>query len=149
MIGPPRFTPEEKRFASELRATLGIAADEDLRSGAKGPVSDIVVPFGTATGKGSTDVGDVSWNVPTVGLGIATAARGIPGHSWSFVACSGSPMGTRGSVTAAKVLAATAVDLLERPEIIAAAEKEFEQRKGKRRYEGANGTEPPPDRLDE
>jgi len=63
----------------------------------------------------SSDVGDVSWLVPTMGFGTATAVPGTPGHSWQNVACAGSTIGRKGMVNAAKVLALTATDLLTQP----------------------------------
>lgn len=81
-------------------------------------------------GGASTDVGDVSWNVPTVGLSTATWVPGTPAHSWQAVAASGAPIGTKGALNAARVLALTAVTLLQSPQTVAQARQEFEHRRG-------------------
>jgi aminobenzoyl-glutamate utilization protein B len=83
-------------------------------------------------GGASTDVGDVSWNVPTVGLSTATWVPGTPAHSWQAVAASGAPIGTKGALTAAKVLALTTVALLQSPQTVTAAKNELAQRRGAR-----------------
>ena len=67
---------------------------------------------------GSTDVAEVSWIVPTAGFTIATAAKDIPWHSWAATACHGTAAGRKGAVIAAKVIAATGIDLLTNPELI-------------------------------
>ena len=64
---------------------------------------------------GSTDVGDVSWAVPTVQMRGATYAIGTPGHSWQLTAQGKSPLAHKGMVHAAKAMAGTAVDVLQRP----------------------------------
>lgn len=79
--------------------------------------------FADAPNKGSTDVGDISWFVPTCGLRVARFAADSPGHSWQNVACIGSSIGEKGTMTAAKVLAASALDLLEKPDILTAARR--------------------------
>jgi aminobenzoyl-glutamate utilization protein B len=85
-------------------------------------------------GYGSTDVGDVSWVVPTINFRVATFVPGTPGHSWQAVACSGSSLGRKGMVVAAKALAASALELLTVPAELAAARASFEKRKAGRTY---------------
>lgn len=147
MIGPPKFTPDEMEFAKQIRQSLGLAEDEDLETGDSGPISQQIEEFKTILGYGSTDVGDVSWAVPTVGLNVSTAARDIPGHSWSLVACSGSSMGPRGAQTAAQVLACTAIEIFENPEVITKAKEEFEKRRAGAEYENMIGDAVPPEKL--
>jgi aminobenzoyl-glutamate utilization protein B len=74
---------------------------------------------------GSTDVGDVSWVTPTVQMGAGTAIIGTPGHSWQMVAQGKTPAAHKGMIHGAKVMAATAVDLLTDAELLAAARAEF------------------------
>ena len=74
---------------------------------------------------GSTDVGDVSWIMPTAQLCVACQAFGTPGHSWQTVAQSATTFAHKGMLTAAKVLAATAVEIMEHPELAAAAQEEL------------------------
>lgn len=147
-VGPPTFAPKEIEFAKELRSNLGINDLEDLADGARGPLLDRILEGTPKINNGSTDVGDVSWNVPTAGLQVATAARGIPGHSWSFVACSGTSMGERGAQTAARVLAATAIELLENPRVIADAKAEFDAKRAGNTYQSFIDKGPPPERLE-
>ena len=77
---------------------------------------------------GSTDVGDVSWLTPTVQMRASCFTAHAPGHSWQNVSCGASPIGDKGTVQAAKVLACAAIDLFEKLEIIEAAKKEHQQR---------------------
>ena len=81
-------------------------------------------------GGASTDVGDVSWNVPTVGLSTATWVPGTSAHSWQAVAASGAPIGAKGALNAARVLALATVTLLQSPQTVAQARQEFMQRRG-------------------
>ncbi|HET8897502.1 MAG TPA: hypothetical protein VFN09_01785, partial [Rhodanobacteraceae bacterium] len=77
-----------------------------------------------------TDVGDVSWNVPTVGLYTATWVPGTPAHSWQAVAASGMSIGAKGALNAAKAMALTAVALYQSPATLRQARVEFERRRG-------------------
>lgn len=94
----------------------------------------LVINQSGAAGRGSTDVGDVSWTVPTTGFTTACWVPGTPGHSWQAVACGSQPMARRGMNLAARVLAATAWDLMTSPQILADAKAELEQRLGRRQY---------------
>ena len=75
-------------------------------------------------------MGDVSWNVPTVGLKAATWVPGTPGHSWQAVACGGTEMGIKGLMVAAKTMALTAIDLYTDPLLIDKAKEEFIKARG-------------------
>ncbi|MBL8827877.1 MAG: amidohydrolase [Planctomycetaceae bacterium] len=145
-IGAPQFTDDEIKFATELRQNIGVNEGRDTTLGA---LDTTIGNFTSDVTNGSTDVGDVSWVVPTTGLSIATSARGVPGHSWSTVACAGSPIGTRGSIVAAKVLATTTLDIFEQPERVAAAKADFERRKGTVVYKVLLPPGPAPTRLDD
>ena len=79
---------------------------------------------------GSTDVSDVSWVTPTVGLSTATFVPGSAGHSWQNVVAAGSSIGLKGAHLAAKTLALTTAELFQSPETVAAAKTEFERRRG-------------------
>lgn len=144
-VGAPKFSSDEQAFAAELRKELGLAADSESAN----PIDVAIGKFGSESTDGSTDVGDVSWVVPTAGLNVATAARGVPGHSWSNVACSGSPLGRRGALVAAKVMAATAFDLFENRSLVDEAKADFERRKGSIEYRAILEAGPPPERLDD
>jgi len=122
-LGGISYDAEERAFATEIRATLG---DDLPPLEAAGQVQ----PFAFRQSMGSTDVGDVSWAVPTVGFGTATWVPGTPAHSWQAVAAGGTSIGHKGMLRAAELLAVTAVDLFQNPELRAAARDEFEGRRG-------------------
>jgi aminobenzoyl-glutamate utilization protein B len=131
-VGPPRFTAEDKAFARQLQGTVAAqfgvketkVLDETIQEIPKEPPAE----------KGSTDVGDISWNVPTGGLGTACFAAGSPGHSWQVVAAAGSPIAHKGMLVAAKALALTTVDLLQDPKLIQDAKADFQTRMKQRQY---------------
>ncbi len=130
-VGPPAYTDEENLFAARLQAPLVAEFGTQFEE----PIETRVRPPATAeTSKGSTDVGDISWRVPTGGLRTACLAAGSPGHSWQNVAAIGSSIGEKGIVYAAKALAVTALDLLEKPELVAAARADWEQKMEGRKY---------------
>ena len=121
------FDEEELMFAVKLQSTM--SSPRPLANIAK--VSDI----SGQVGKGSTDVGDVSWVVPTTGFNTACWVPGTPGHSWQAVACGGTEIARRGMDLAARVLATTALDLFKSPEVITEAKAEHSRRRGDREYE--------------
>jgi len=137
-VGGPQWTEEEKAFAEKITATLP--------PGAKRPPASEVVPYQVGSeGLASTDVGDVSYVTPTVGLSVATWAPGTPGHSWQAVAASGSSIGVKGAVVAAKTLALTAADLFLSPETLSAAKAELNERRGADfKYDSMAGDRKPP-----
>ena len=104
-----------------------------------------VLPFRFTESKGSTDVGDVSWTVPTVGLSTATWVPGTAAHSWQAIAAGGTSIGIQGMMVAAKTLALTAQALFLAPSHLKAATVEFEQRRGPDFvYEALLGDRAPP-----
>ncbi len=121
-LGPLPFTAEEQQFARDLQRASGVEP-----RGLDGTIQPLR-PQPPDPTLGSTDVAAVSWRVPTLNLRVTTVPAGVPGHSWPVVACSGSSMGHRGMIHAAKVLAATAVDLLEDGATRAAIRAEFERK---------------------
>jgi aminobenzoyl-glutamate utilization protein B len=137
-VGGVQWDASEQAFATKISTTF---AKADLGSGSERDVQ----PIGARMSFGSTDVGDVSWTVPTIGFRTATWVPGTPGHSWQAVAAGGMSIGLKGMENASKVLALTAVDLLSRPELITAAREEFERRRGPDfRYASAVGDRAPP-----
>jgi len=122
-LGGPRYDENDHLFAHAIAKTLP--------GGRYEPGSEAIIePFAIKQSKGSTDVGDVSWNVPTVGLGTATFVPGTGLHTWQAVATGGTPLAHKGTLLAAEVLAATAIDLLSQPELVSAATAEFNKRRG-------------------
>jgi len=135
-LGPPRFAPEDHDFAKQIQATLSA---EDIaaayRRGGIPPVKDEalaerLMPLDRplSQGVGSTDVGSVSWKVPTVQARGATHAVGTAGHSWQIVAQGKAGAAHKGLEHVAKVMAGTAADLFARPEAVAAAKAEHAAR---------------------
>jgi aminobenzoyl-glutamate utilization protein B len=115
-----QLTDEDTEFATRLQQTIDKPRSLDS-------VGEVEQRTG-GTGMGSTDVGDVSWVVPTSGFSTACFVPGVPGHSWQAVASGGTNIGRRGMNLAAKVLAATAWDLFSRPEHLAAGKTELQRR---------------------
>ncbi|MFN8354325.1 MAG: amidohydrolase [Spirosomataceae bacterium] len=124
-VGGIIYTDEEKKFAEKLSESLGEG---------KKPIEDAakVEPMQTddPLKGGSTDVGDVSWAVPTVGLVTATWVPGTASHSWQAVACSGMTIGQKGLIVAAKTLALTGLDLFKDTSLIEKARVEWLQKRG-------------------
>ena len=135
-LGAPPFDEADRTYARQIQGTLtaediasafaraGVSPRKDL------PLCDFVVPYGTkgVPMLGSTDVGDVSWSVPTVQARVATHAIGTPLHTWQATAQGKSGQAKKGMVTAAKVMAATAVEALEDPGLIARAKADYAAR---------------------
>jgi aminobenzoyl-glutamate utilization protein B len=95
-------------------------------------------------GMASTDVGDVSWVVPTTGLSTATYVPGVVSHTWQASAVSGTTIGTKGMLVAAQTLARTAIDLMTSPSLVAEVRAEFDERRGNGTYESFVGDREPP-----
>jgi aminobenzoyl-glutamate utilization protein B len=141
-LGPPPFDEADRRAAAEFQATL---TDEDIeaafrRAGvpvrAGVPLCDAIIPADArpAGGVGSTDVGDVSWVVPTVQARGATYAIGTPGHSWQLTAQGKMPAAHKGLVHVAKVMAGTALDVIRDETLLARAKADHAARVGKTPY---------------
>ncbi len=146
-VGVPSYTEEEQAFAAGLADSVEMKGDalpgaaaaefpdiadyvrEKSGNGTKA-LNDFLIPYRyrETQGMGSTDVGDVSWCIPTAQLHVLTFAAGSPGHSWQNVSCGKTSIGHKGLLTAGKVLAATAIDLCEDPELVKAAQEEFEKK---------------------
>ncbi|GAB3295275.1 M20 family metallopeptidase [Hymenobacter humi] len=135
-VGGVSYTPEETAFGKQIQATLGFAAPAVEAAGS-------IAPFALRDGGGSSDVGDVSYVVPTVGLTAATWIPGTPAHSWQAVACSGQEVGTKGMMVAAKTMTLTAIDLFTNPELLAKATAEFKQDVGDYIYKPLLGDRKP------
>ena len=121
-LGPIPFTAEEQEFAKEIQRATGVDP-----KGLDGTVQPWAAPKPYPEG-GSTDVGDVSWLVPTLGMSATTAPLDAPWHAWPVVACGGMSIGHKGLVYAAKVLAATMVDLFEDAKTVQAIQAEFREK---------------------
>jgi aminobenzoyl-glutamate utilization protein B len=123
-VGGVTYSDEEKLFAEKLARTL-YGKPPAIETAA------MVQPLNPdATGSASSDVGDVSWTVPTTGLTAATWVPGTPAHSWQAVACGGTGIALKGMVVAAKTIALTAIDLFTTPELVAKGKAELAKRRG-------------------
>ncbi|WP_222983765.1 amidohydrolase [Flagellimonas meishanensis] len=123
-VGGVTYTDEERAFAEQISKSLGYDKLDMERATSVQPYQE------EARAYGSTDVGDVSFTVPTVGMGAATWVPGTPAHSWQAVAAGGTSIGTKGMMVAAKTLTMMAIDLYENPEIVTKAKAELEERRG-------------------
>jgi len=126
-VGGFSYNNEEAAFAKKIQATLPKKKIESLSN------TKLIAPFEVRErgSGGSTDVGDISWVVPTAGLRTATWVPGTSAHSWQAVAAGGMSIGHKGMMMAAKVLANTAMELFNSPDVIAAGKAELERRVGK------------------
>lgn len=131
-VGAPRFSEEEKAFARRMQEPL----IEEFGTSFPLAIDEKIHPLDVVAGstKGSTDVGDISWHVPTAGIRTACFAAESPGHSWQNVACIGATIGEKGLLYASKVLAISAVELLENAELLAAAKADWRSRMKDREY---------------
>ena len=135
-VGGVMYTAEEIIFAKKLQPTfLGKFTPIDFAA--------MVKPLQIETNLGSTDVGDVSYAVPTVGVDAATWVPGTSAHSWQAVAAGGTDIGIKGMMVAAKTMTYTVIDLFTNPELIRKAKEEFIQTKGDYQYKALLGDRKP------
>lgn len=138
-LGPVPFDDDDRAFAARIQDTL---TREEIGSACRGagidayegPICDFVVPREAKPEPmvASTDVGDVSWVVPTVQAHVATFAIGTPFHSWQMTSQGKTPAAHKGMVHAAKIMASTAKELMQNPDRIEKAKAELAQmRRGK------------------
>ena len=137
-VGGVTYTPEEMEFAKKLQTSF-ISKPPAIETAAT--VKPIKVE--EESGGGSTDVGDVSYTVPTVGMRAATWVPGTPAHSWQAVACGGTEIGTKGLIVAAKTMTLTAIDLFTTPSIIEKAKEEYKKDLGDYKYKALLGDRKP------
>src|SRR5205085_8559020 len=114
-VGLPQWTDADQRLAKALQRDLGV------------PDSGLAIKLDTLrpalkpnerTGGGSDDIGDVSWNVPTVTLRFPSNIPGLPGHNWANAISMATPIAHKGVTAGAKVQAMTMLDLVMRPELV-------------------------------
>lgn len=123
-VGGVQYNEPELAFANTIAKTLGQENADQETAAAIAPYKTI------AKAGGSTDVGDVSFTVPTVGFGTATWVPGTAAHSWQAVAAGGTNIGNKGMMVAAKTLSLSAIELFSNPKLIEAAKKEHRERLG-------------------
>jgi aminobenzoyl-glutamate utilization protein B len=137
-VGGVNYTQEEIEFAKKLQTSFGYKVPAIAAVATVKPIKEV-----DDEGGGSTDVGDVSYAVPTVGMRAATWVAGTPAHSWQAVACGGTDIGTKGMMVAAKTMALTAIDLFTTPALIEKAKAEFVKDKGDYQYKALLGDRKP------
>lgn len=138
LLGPIEYTAQEIAFGKGIQNATGkpeVGMDSAIK-----PLEDTK----EHPGGGSTDVGDVSWNVANINLGVTTAPKDTPWHSWAVVACGGMSIGHKGMVYAAKAMSMTMADLFENPELVDKVKAEYKERKGDEVYEPMVPEGPPP-----
>jgi len=143
-IGAPKFSKEDYEFAKKIHETIPPEQKRNSLKRMKIPdwekLMDVILdeevrdPWDEGeVSHGSTDVGDVSWQTPTLSFGTTCFVLGSPGHSWQNVAASGVGIGHKGCIYAAKVIAATAIEIMSNSKLIEEAWKEFKEKtKGKK-----------------
>ena len=149
----PSYTDEEIEFAKAINESVemkpkklpGEATEESQEiwefvdkasDHGTAPINNFLIPYlySEKQSMGSTDVGDCSWLVPTAQINTATWPAWTPGHSWQNVSCGHTSIAHKATLLAGKVIAATAIDLIEKPEVLQAAKDEYEAKM--KRYGG-------------
>ena len=137
-LGDIQYTQDEIDFALDMQKANGkplIGIDGKIR-----PLRETL----ESPGGGSTDVGDVSYNMPVVSLAATTAPKGVPWHSWSVVASSGMSIGHKGMLHAAKALGMSMIDIYKDKKLREEIKKEFDERIGDYDYDPYLNPGPPP-----
>jgi aminobenzoyl-glutamate utilization protein B len=137
LLGPIAYTEEEIAFGKGIQQATGkpeVGMDSEIKP---------LLATKEHPGGGSTDVGDVSWNVANINLGVTTAPKGTPWHSWAVVACGGMSIGHKGMIYAAKAMSMTMADLFDNPELVEKVKAEYLERKGTDVYEAMVEGPPP------
>ncbi|QSO55338.1 amidohydrolase [Alicyclobacillus curvatus] len=142
MLGVPDYDTQELEFAKDLRATLTDAERDSVRDPAirDKDIADRISPpeelsEAASGGYGSTDVGDVSWVTPTAQCNTACWVVGTTAHTWQVVSIGSTSIAHKGMLHAGKVMAATALEVMQNPALIEAAKAELKQRIGSKPYQ--------------
>ncbi|MEE9364479.1 MAG: amidohydrolase [Cellulophaga sp.] len=138
LLAPITYTKEETAFGKKIQEVTG-----KEQTGMNFKISPLEETR-EHPGGGSTDVGDVSWNVANINLGVTTAPEGTPWHSWAVVATGGMSIGHKGMIYASKAMAMTMVDLFENPKLVQKIKAEYKERKGDEVYKAIIPEGPPP-----
>ncbi|MEJ2162971.1 MAG: amidohydrolase [Robiginitalea sp.] len=138
LLGPIVYSETEEAFARKIQE-----ATDKPQIGMDGRIRPLEATRENPGG-GSTDVGDVSWNVANINLGVTTAPKDTPWHSWAVVASGGMSIGHKGMLYAAKAMGMTMADLFENPKLVEEVKAEYLERKGSTVYEPMIPEGPPP-----
>jgi aminobenzoyl-glutamate utilization protein B len=137
-VGGVKYNATELEFGKKIQNSFTFKAPPTEAAASIVPLQGFIDASG-----GSTDVGDVSYAIPAVGLDAATWVPGTPAHSWQAVACGGTEIGTKGMMVAAKTMALTAIDLFTNPALIAKSKEEFIKSVGDYKYKALLGDRKP------
>ena len=138
LLGPIEYTDDEIAFGKKIQE---ITKKEQVgMDSAINPLLDTK----ENPGGGSTDIGDVSWNVANINLGVTTAPKDTPWHSWAVVACGGMSIGHKGMLYSSKAMSMTMLDLFENPVLVNKVKAEYKERKGNEVYKAIIPEGPPP-----
>ncbi|RXG15670.1 aminobenzoyl-glutamate utilization protein B [Leeuwenhoekiella aestuarii] len=138
LLGPLEYTEEEIAFGKKI---------QEMTDKPQVGMDSKIYPFEETRenpGGGSTDVGDVSWNVPNINLGVTVAPKDTPWHSWAVVACGGMSIGHKGMIMASKAMSMTMFDLFDDAKLVEEVKTEFKERKGDDVYKAMIPDGPPP-----
>ncbi|MCC1484283.1 amidohydrolase [Winogradskyella immobilis] len=138
LLGPITYTDEEIAFGKKI---------QEVTKKPQVGMDAVIKPLAATKenpGGGSTDVGDVSWNVANINLRVTTAPKDTPWHSWAVVACGGMSIGHKGMSYAAKAMAMTMGDLFENEDLVEKVKTEYKTRKGDEVYKAIIPEGPPP-----
>jgi aminobenzoyl-glutamate utilization protein B len=128
LLGPIQYTDAEIIFGKKIQEVtikLQVGMDSEIKP----------LEFTKEhPGGGSTDVGNVSWNVANINLAVTTAPKDTLWHSWAIVACGGMSIGHKGMIYASKAMSMTMLDLFENPELVTKVKAEYVKRKGDEVY---------------
>ncbi len=139
LLGPIKYTQEEIDFGKKIQESTN-----KPQIGFNSNINPLKPTIENLEGAGSTDVGDVSWNVPNINLWVTVAPNGTPWHSWAVVACGGMSIGHKGMIYAAKAMSMTMLDLFENPKMVEKISQEYKERKGTEVYKAMIPKGPPP-----
>jgi aminobenzoyl-glutamate utilization protein B len=139
LSGGVNYTSEETEFAKRI----GTSLNNPPAPSTAAEIVPLPKEVGSGAGEGSTDVGDVSYAVPTVGLESATWVPGVVAHSWQAVACNATGIGFKGMMVAAKTMALTAIDLFTNASYIKEAKEEHRRQIGNYQYKALLGNRAP------
>ena len=124
-VGLPTWTPEDEALAKGTQKELGVPENGLAKTIADNVRGQESIPDDDKRGGGSDDIGDISWNVPTVSLSFPANFQAGPGHNWANAIAMATPIAHKGTVAGAKVQAMTVIDLMTRPEVVQGAKDYF------------------------
>jgi aminobenzoyl-glutamate utilization protein B len=130
-VGPPEWSEDDQTFARAVQREIGARESGLSTRGGDG----LGGPSQNNTGGGSDDIGDISWNVPTVTLRFPSNIPGLPGHNWANGIAMATPIAHKGVTAGAKVQALTLIDILMKPEVVEAAKTYFAEQTEDQQYE--------------